>query len=87
MHLHVMFQLFPEICPSRINFPVVKKTFQKCNPTDFKIYRGELTNKHFPIRCNVNFEIVFIAINNTPCKENRPKINIIPYGEMFLLVN
>ena len=25
-----------------------KKTFQKCNPPDFKLYPSKLTNKNFP---------------------------------------
>ena len=39
--------------------------------------------KNFPIWFNVNFES-FIAINNIKSKENRRKINITPYGKMFI---
>ena len=60
------------------NLFVVKKTFQKCNPPDFEFYLGKLNDKKIPIWCNVNFESVFIAINNT--KKQR-KFNITPYGE------
>ena len=61
-------------------FSVVKKTFQKCNPPDFKFYLGKLNNKTFPHMSNVNFVSVFIALNNT--KKQR-KFNITPYGEKF----
>ena len=45
------------------------KTFLKCIPPDFIFYLGELNNKHFPIRCNVNFLSVFNALNNTKKKK------------------
>ena len=35
----------PEIHPKH---SLVAKTFQKCNPLDFKFYLGSLTNKFFP---------------------------------------
>ena len=39
------------------------KTFQKCNPPDFKFYLGKLTNIFFPLWCNVQFTC-FIAVFN-----------------------
>ena len=60
---------------------------KKCNPPDIKFYLGKLTTKKFPIRCNVNSEPVFTTINITKSKENRSKIKITPYGEIFLLLN
>ena len=65
-----MFPLFPE---HRKSIPYIlcgKQTFQKRNPPFFNFYLGKLNNKHFPIWCNVNFESVFSAINNTKSKEN-----------------
>ena len=61
-----------------------KKTFQKCNPPDFKFYLDKLNNKIFPIWCNVNFVSVFTALNNT--KKQQQKFNITPYGENFHLL-
>ena len=40
---HLMFLLFPENRKSIPKFLVVK-TFQKCNPQDFKFYLSNLTN-------------------------------------------
>ena len=55
LNAHLTFPLFSEKSPSYYLF-VVKKTFQKCNPPDFKFYPKKLTNKIFPKCCNVNFE-------------------------------
>ena len=41
------------------------KTFQKCNPSDSKPYLVKSNVKNFPIWCNVNFETVFSALNNS----------------------
>ena len=81
------------------HYASVVKTFQKCNLQSlnfvsvseksfklfrFKFYLIKFTNKIFPIWCNVNFEPVFTAINNTKSKENRLKLT--PYGEIFYLL-
>ena len=39
-----------------------------------------ISNKSFPIWCNVNFVSVFTALNNT---KKQSKFNITPYGENF----
>ena len=55
-----------------------KKLLKKCNPPDFRFYRGKLNNK-FP---NVNFVSVFTALNNT---KRQRKFNITPYRGNFYL--
>ena len=62
----------PEYIPKTFND---KKTFQKCNPPDFKFYLVK-SFFFFSIWCNVNFMSVFTAL------EQR-KFNITPYGENF----
>ena len=47
LNAHLMFRLFPENRKSIHNCFVVK-TFQKCNPPDFKFDLGKLNNKTFP---------------------------------------
>ena len=43
-------RMFPLFLENRKSLPLFlwgKKTFQKCNPPDFKFYLGQLKNKHF----------------------------------------
>ena len=39
------------------------------SPPDFKCYSSKLANKNFPIWLNVNFELIFSALNNTKKRE------------------
>ena len=47
------------------------------------LHQYKLTNKNFPIWCNVNFVSVFTALNNTKSKENWTLYHM----RKFLLVN
>ena len=38
-----------------------KKTFKNCNP-DFTFYHSKLTNKNFPVWCNVKFSLLFCIL-------------------------
>ena len=65
----------PEVHPKMFKW---YKILKKCNPPDFKFYPSKLTNKNFPIRCNVDF---FFAFLYCLMQWKRHKINIAPYGE------
>ena len=56
-----------------------KKKSKKCNPPDFKFYPSKLTDKDFPIRCNVKFSLLFLYC----LMQRKHKINITPYGDFL----
>ena len=58
--------MFP-LFPEVFSISLWYKTFKKCNLPDFKFYLSKLNNKKFP--------------HMVKRRENRPKINITPYGE------
>ena len=70
---------FRKTGPPPHNFSVVK-SFQKCNPSDFRFYLSKLNNKISPYGVILNLGMFFFAFLYY-CSENQLKINIIPYGK------
>ena len=62
-------------------FLSVKKTFQDCNPPDFKFYPSKLSNKNFPIWCNVKFSLLFVLTNEV---KTDTKLTLHIWGNVLL---
>ena len=78
-----MFPLFPENRKTIRKFVKdKKKSFQKCNPY-FKFFTSKLTNKNFPIWCNVKFALLFVLLN---AMKTDSKLTLY-HMEIFLLFN
>ena len=59
------------------------KNLSNNHPTDFRFYLRKLNILNIPTWCDVNFESVFPATNNTKMQR---KFHITPYGEIFITV-
>ena len=60
-----------------------KITFQKCNPPDFKFYPSKLTNKFFPMWCNVKFYLLFVLFNAV---KTDSKLALHHLGIFFIII-
>ena len=76
----------PEDHPKCFNW---KKTFQKCNPPDFKFYPSKLTNKHFPIWRDVKFSFFFFffVLLNAVNTDTKLTLHHMGIWGTFLLFN
>ena len=83
INTHLMFPLFPENRKSVPKLLVVKKSFKKCNPPDFKFYPSKLTISTIS-PYGVMLDFLFFVFCIVYYSEIRLKMSITPYGENFI---